>query len=155
MIKQEPTHAACGCLVLLEVPDYFSEIPFAPTDENREALEKWILSYYKWSAFNTCTHQPLQPMTGKQLDIVFKTDSMPSAVHCPVPVPHHWKKAVKEGLDRDVELGIIELVPQGHQQYDVLEWFLPKEGWNKMANCGFTKAKCCNFKRNPTYSNSI
>ena len=72
LIKQELTRAACGCLVHSEVPDHPSEIPFAPTDENREALEKWILSYYELSAFNTCTHQSLQTMTGKPLDIVFK-----------------------------------------------------------------------------------
>lgn len=37
----------------------------------------------------------------------------PSAVHTLIPVPHHWKKRVKEDLDRDVKLGIIEPVPAG------------------------------------------
>ena len=52
-------------------------------------------------------------MTGKPLDIVFKADTIPSAVHCPIPVPNHWKKEVKAALDRDEDMGIIEPVPQG------------------------------------------
>ena len=52
-------------------------------------------------------------MTGKPMSITFRPDATPSAVHSPIPVPHHWKKAVKEALDRDVDLGIIEPVPQG------------------------------------------
>ena len=37
----------------------------------------------------------------------------PHAVHTAIPVPHHWKRKVKQQLDRDVKLGIIEPVPQG------------------------------------------
>lgn len=50
-------------------------------------------------------------MTGKILDITFVSDARPSAVH--TPVPRHWKKRVKQDLDRDVALGIIEPVPVG------------------------------------------
>ena len=63
--------------------------------------------------FNTCTHQPLQAMTGEALKITFKPDAEPQAVHCPIPVPHHWKEDVKAALDADVKLQIIEPVPQG------------------------------------------
>ena len=52
-------------------------------------------------------------MSSKPLEIHFKSDSVPKAFHCPIPVPHHWKKRVKEDLDRDVRLGIIEPVPPG------------------------------------------
>ena len=68
---------------------------------------------YATSAFNTCPHQPLQEMTGKPLDIVFMEGAVPVAVHTPVSVPHHWKAEVKAGLDKDVDLGIIEQVPAG------------------------------------------
>jgi len=33
--------------------------------------------------------------------------------HKPVPVPLHWREAVKQGLDQDVRLGVIEPVPVG------------------------------------------
>ena len=32
-------------------------------------------------------------------------------MHTPIPVPHHWKKRVKEDLDRDIRLGIIKPIP--------------------------------------------
>ena len=35
----------------------------------------------------------------------------PSAVHVPSPVPIHFRKEVKAGLDRDVRLGVLERVP--------------------------------------------
>ena len=69
--------------------------------------------YFKSSAFNTCPHQPLQMMTGKPQYIRFTQGAKPSAVHTPIPVPHHWKKRVKQDLDREVALGIIEPVPTG------------------------------------------
>ena len=31
--------------------------------------------------------------------------------HTPVPVPVHWQKEVEAGLDQDMWLGLIELVP--------------------------------------------
>ena len=33
------------------------------------------------------------------------------AVHSPSQVPLHWQQAVKDGLDRDVRLGVLERVP--------------------------------------------
>ena len=52
-------------------------------------------------------------MTGAPIKLHFKEGTIPYAVHTPIPVPHHWKEKVKEDLDRDVRLGIIEKVPQG------------------------------------------
>ena len=37
----------------------------------------------------------------------------PVASHSPIPVPVHWHKAVKAGLDRDEAIGVIERVPPG------------------------------------------
>ena len=35
------------------------------------------------------------------------------AVHKPIPVPLHWQQEVKESIDRDVKLGVLEAVPVG------------------------------------------
>lgn len=50
-------------------------------------------------------------MEGKPLDIKFIPSVKLTAIHTPIPVPHYWKKKVKEELDRDVALGVIEPVP--------------------------------------------
>ena len=52
-------------------------------------------------------------MTGEPLNIAFLPEHIPTAVHKPIPIPHHWKDKVKTQLDTDVALGIIEPVPQG------------------------------------------
>ena len=52
-------------------------------------------------------------MSGKPLNIQYKQNVIQKALHCPIPVPHQWKNAVKKDLDRDVQLGIIEPVPEG------------------------------------------
>ena len=103
----------CKCIPRTEPPTRPETIPYPPTLENRPKLKEWLVSSFKSSAFNTCTHQPLKCMTGKPMKIEFKEDSEPHKVHTPIEVPHHWKKKVKANLDRDVRLGIIEPVPQG------------------------------------------
>ena len=108
-----PHKAPCGCLLCTAPPAHPEQLPLPPTMENHAKLETWILNHYASSAFNTCPHQPLQTMTETPMGITFHPDATPSVVHSPIPVPHHWKTAVKEALDRDVRLGIIEPVPQG------------------------------------------
>ena len=105
--------APCGCLKRSPPPVFPKEIPFAAVQQNREKLEQWILEYYKSSAFNVCPHQPPPSMTGKDMEINFKENVEPYAVHTPIPVPHHWKQEVKTGLDQDSDLQVIEPVPQG------------------------------------------
>ena len=111
---QTVTSEICDCPKRTATPDRPKTIPFDPTLSNLHALQQWLLSEFASSAFNTCTHQKLQIMTGKPVEISFKTDSTPSAVHTPIPIPHHWKYQVKEDINRDVRLGIIEAVPQGN-----------------------------------------
>ena len=106
-------NAPCGCPKRTPPPAKPSEMPFTPINENREKLEQWILQHYASSAFNVCEHQTLPKMNAKPLDIHYKSDAVPKAFHCPIPVPHHWKSKVKNDLDRDVRLGIIEPVPPG------------------------------------------
>lgn len=105
--------ASCGCPLRTSSPSLPQRIPLPATSENREELEKWIKEYFASSAFNTCTHQKLQTMTGEALNVTFLNDHHPIAVHKPIPIPHHWKDAVKAQLDADVALGIIEPVPAG------------------------------------------
>ncbi len=107
------------CMERTATPPRPKCIPYEPTVENLEKLERWLLEYFASSGFNTCTHSPLQSMTGVPMKTVRKKDdgSHPNA-YTPIPVAFHWKKEVKADLDRDVRLGIIERVPQG----EVSEW---------------------------------
>ena len=105
--------AKCGCLARQPPQEHPGEIPFPPTMDNRPKLEAWIKNHFADSAFNTCTHQRLQAMSGKPLEIAFKEGYILSAVHFPIPVAHQWKKEVKQAIDADVRLGIIEPVPVG------------------------------------------
>ena len=108
-----PALAQCGCPLRAKCPPIPEKLPFPATDEHRKDLEHWIKTHYASSAFNTCPHQKLQTMTGEPLNIAFLPEHIPTAVHKPIPIPHHWKDKVKTQLDTDVALGIIEPVPQG------------------------------------------
>ena len=110
---------ASECLERTPTPERPDHIPFEPTEENVQKLEEWLLDAFKSSAFNTCSHAPLQSMEGVPMKAVRKKDGVNHpAVYTPIPVAFHWKKKVKADLDRDVRLGIIEKVPQG----EVSEW---------------------------------
>ena len=113
LAKDSKDVAPCGCPYRASIPPKPESIPFKPTEANRDALERWLREHFRSSAFNTCPHQRLQVMTGRPLDITFARGAKPLAVHTPISVPHHWEKKVKEDLDRDVRLGIIEPVPAG------------------------------------------
>ena len=59
--------------------------------------------------------QPLPAITGKPMSIKRK-DDVPGEhlkAYRLIPVPYHYKQAVKTDLDRDVRLGVIERVTQG------------------------------------------
>ena len=105
--------AKCGCPLRVGPPPPPDTIPFSPTKENKGKLEKWILSAYASSAFNTCEHQPIKKLTGKPLDIHWRDDARPVTRHSPVPTPIHFREKAKEDLDRDVRIGVCEPVPDG------------------------------------------
>ena len=88
-------------------------LPFPASPDDRERLKKYLIDYYKSSTFNTCEHQPLPMMEGPPLRLMVDPNAKPIAVHTPIPVPIHWRDAVKAGLDQDVKLGVIEPVPIG------------------------------------------
>ncbi len=108
------------CMERTGTPERPDCLPFPPTSENVPKLEKWLLDLFAHSCFNTCTRQPLPSMSGTPMTIKLKENSGNdySKAYRPIPVPHHYKTAVKADLDRDVRLGVIEKVPQG----EVHDW---------------------------------
>jgi len=94
-------------------PPLPSSIPFPATEENREKIQQFLLEYYSSSTFNICEHQILPMMDVPPLRLMVDKNSKPVAAHKPIPVPLHWRDKIKDGLDRDVRLGVIEPVPIG------------------------------------------
>ena len=104
----------CSCPARALPPPVPTALPFQPTEENREKLENWIKEKYASSAFNQCSHQPLPLIkSSPPLKLYVDEAARPVAVHKPVPIPMHWMKEVKEQLDKDVRLGVLEPVPVG------------------------------------------
>ena len=111
--SKSTTKNACGCPARTEVPPLPSQIPTDKPEANRSFLHKWILNYYRTSAFNVCTHQMIPCLTGPDMVITTVEGAEPVAVHTPIPVPHHWKKPVKAKLRENCELGVMEPVKPG------------------------------------------
>ena len=51
-------------------------------------------------------------MQGPPLEFKMKPDAKPYAVYSPATVPAHWAKKVKEDIDRDLWLGVLEKLSQ-------------------------------------------
>ena len=94
-------------------PSKPTQLPYPANEANRQHLQLWLLNYYASSTFNTCEHQPLPLMDTLPMKLMVNPDATPIAHHSPIPVPLHWQDEVKAGLDRDVELGVLEPVPVG------------------------------------------
>ena len=62
------------------------------------------------SVFNQCGTQRLPGITGPPLKIFLKKGAVPQAVHKAIPVPIHWQEDVRQELERDCKLGILEKV---------------------------------------------
>ena len=52
-------------------------------------------------------------MSGPPMKLMVDPNATPVTHHKAIPVPLHFKKRVKEDLDRDVLLGVLERVPTG------------------------------------------
>ena len=104
---------SCSCPERELPPPLPTSLPFSAGKENRAKLQSYLIDYYKKSTFNLCDQQSLPMMTGPPLRLMVDKKAEPKAFHTPIPVPLHWQKAVKEGLDQDVRLGVIEPVPVG------------------------------------------
>ena len=103
----------CQCPRRELPPDLPTTVPYAPTDENCDKIEKWISDYYKGSSFNVCKHQTSVNMAGKPMHMMIDPKAEPYARHKPIPVPIHWQEDVYAGLEQDCRLGVIEPVPVG------------------------------------------
>ena len=57
------------------------------------------------------------------LKIYTDETAKPKAIHTPSIVPLHWKNAVKEGLNRDERLGVIERLPLIAQLRGAVAWW--------------------------------
>jgi len=104
---KEGVKAECGCPRRSPPPP----LPASMPKMDHKQLKTWILKRYEASAFNICPHQKLPVMSGPPLHIDIEKGAKPIAVHVPSPIPVHWQAKVKQGLDADVELGVLEKVP--------------------------------------------
>lgn len=105
--------ANCGCPLRTAPPPLPTKLPFKVTENNSERLRAYLLDLYKASTFNTCEHQVLPKMNVPPMRLMVDSTATPKAYHKPIPVPLHWQDEVKEGLQQDVRLGVIEEVPIG------------------------------------------
>merc|ERR1712130_736069 len=107
-----PCRGECGCPIRELPPEVPDAIPFPPVIENVSKLKEWILERYKSSSFNVCPHQPLPLVTSSPpMRLYMEESARPVAIHKAPPVPVHWEAQVKEAIDRDVALGVLEWVP--------------------------------------------
>ena len=104
---------SCKCPQRKTPPPIPVKLPYPPTDKNREKLQEYLVNYYRASAFNTGKSQQLPMMDCTPLKLMVDPDATPFACHSPIPVPLHWQQQVKEGLDQDVRLGVLEPDPFG------------------------------------------
>ena len=75
-------------------------------------MKMFLVERYRASTFNTCQHQPLPMMHGLHMELFVQKDARPHAVYQPAVVPVHWEKKVKQDLDREVALGVLEVVQE-------------------------------------------
>ena len=68
---------------------------------------------YSASTFNQCKHQLLPGMHGPAISLHVDSSATPYSAHTPAPVPLHWQDVVKDQLDADVAMGVLEKVPIG------------------------------------------
>ena len=108
-LDQDEDKAPCGCKIRTVAPDP-PPIPYEPTEDNVDKIKEFIVQYYSSSTMNMCSHQKLPEIAGPPLSFKLKDGASPKAVHTPATVPVHWHDKVKEQLDRDVRMGILERV---------------------------------------------
>ena len=87
------------------------KLPYPPLEENISKLEQYVRDKFRDTTFNRTS--PFPAMSMPLAHIHLNENAKPYARHMPIKIPFHWKKEVKESLDRDVERGIIAPVPIG------------------------------------------
>ena len=105
--------APCGCKVREKPPKRPDKLPFDPKEENVPKMREWLLRRFESSTFNKCTHERLTMMDSEPIRIHIDKNAKPVSVKQGKSVPLQWRDEVKEQLDQDVRLGILEKVPIG------------------------------------------
>ena len=95
------------------------KLPYPLLEENIPKLKQYFRDKFRDTAFNRTWPFPAMPMPPAHIHLNENAKSY--AHHTPIPIPFHWKKEVKESLDRNVERGIIAPVPIGTP----VEWCSP------------------------------
>ena len=103
-------HNSCECLPRSAPPPRPDHLPFEVCEENNDKMKQWLLDRYAASTFNQCPHQPLPLMSCEPIQISIAEGVTPTAIHTPATIPIHWREEVKQQLDDDVALGVIEKV---------------------------------------------
>jgi hypothetical protein len=102
----------CKCPTRTSPPEAPEDCPFAFEEKNIDRIKEWIGQKYASSSFNTCTNQKLPLVTSSPpLRLFVDKNVTPTAVHKPGTIPLHLQQQVKEELDRDVRIGVLEQVP--------------------------------------------
>ena len=108
----QPGDKPCSCPNRTVPPVSPPKLPCSPTPENVPRIKQYLLDRYSSSSFNCCERQPLPLMkSSPPIKLHVDLQAKPVAVHVPALVPIHWQLGVKEGLDRDCRLGVLERVP--------------------------------------------
>ena len=103
----------CGCLTRTKPPPRYSELPFAPTLENVPKMKQRLLSDYASSTFNQCEHQMLPSMDGPDLEIHVDPNANLMNFTTPATVPLHWHEKVKNKIEQNVAMSVMEKHPYG------------------------------------------
>jgi len=107
--------AICDCPKRDTISERPSSLPFKYDPTNNKKMRNWLLRRYSSSStLITCPHQDLPEM----VEIHVKEGAQPVACHKPATIPIHWQDQVRNDLERDEALGLIEHVPIG----EPLEW---------------------------------
>ena len=107
-----PGQQPCTCPERSLPPTTPPALPCPATPENLPEIKQYLLDRYSASTFNCCEHQPLPMLQDSPpLQLHIDPSVRPVAAHVPAQVPLHWQLPVKEGLDRDCRLGVLERVP--------------------------------------------
>ena len=102
----------CKCSDREMPPEVPQELPYLPTKDNIPLLRRWIVEKYKASAFNICSNQKLPLVQGSPPLRLYLDKSIKGAVcHKCASIPLHLQQGVKDGLDRDVRMGVLRKVP--------------------------------------------
>ena len=105
--------APCGCLKRILPPKRPDALPFAPAEENTDKMKAWILEYFASSTFNVCPHQPSSVMNTDPIRIHIDPDAIPKPTFTAATVPIHWRKAVSQQIQQDIDRKVIERVDVG------------------------------------------